>query len=137
MNKYVLDTSAILMFIDNEKGDEEIESLLIKALNAEIELFISVISCIEIFYISWREQGKKIAIERLEFINDLPIIQEALWKELTKIIVEIKTTKTMSFAASCIAGLSNFKKAILVHRDPEFDRIKDIIQQYKLSDIRK
>lgn len=132
MSGYVLDTSALLAFIEDEEGVEEVETLLQMALDGEAELFISVISCIEIFYISWREQGKKIAEDRLGFINKLPIAQEALIKELATIIVEIKATKTMSFAGSCVAGLSSFKKATLVHKNPEFKRIENRVKQYKL-----
>ena len=132
MNRYVLDTSALLTLIENEEGAEEVEVLLGRALEGQVELFISVISCIEIFYLTWREQGKGIAEKHLEFINNLPIAQEALIQELAKIIVEIKATKTMSFAGSCIAGLSSFKNAILVHKSPEFKRIENRVKQYKL-----
>ncbi|MBN2373776.1 type II toxin-antitoxin system VapC family toxin [bacterium] len=132
MNKYVLDTSALLTFIENEDGVEEVESLLKQSIDGKIELFLSVISCIEIYYISCREQGKKIANERLELIEDLPVIQEPLTSKLIRIIGEIKASKTISFADSCIAGLSRLKKAYLVHKDPEFECIENEIKQYKL-----
>ncbi len=38
----------------------------------------------------------------------------------------------MSLADSCIAGLAKFKSAILVHKDPEFEQVEDIIDQLKL-----
>ena len=73
MNKYVLDASAILAFIENEEGVKEVESLFNKVLEGEVDLFISTISCIEVFYISLKEQGEKVAKERLELINHLPL----------------------------------------------------------------
>jgi len=132
MNKYVLDTSALLAYIEKEEGAEQIETLFLQALERKTDLFISVISCIEIFYISWQEQGKEIAIERLKLIEDLPLNQEALDKEIINIIGEIKATKNISFADSCIAGLSKFKQAILVHKDPEYDQIENEIRQFRL-----
>jgi PIN domain nuclease of toxin-antitoxin system len=50
MDEYVLDTSALLAYIENEEGSEEIEQLLTPA-EEEVTLFISVISCIGVFYI--------------------------------------------------------------------------------------
>jgi len=51
---------------------------------------------------------------------------------LTRIIGEIKATKTMSFADCCIAGLAKFKQATLVHKDPEYEQMEDEMKQFKL-----
>ena len=132
MTQYVLDTSAIFAFIENEEGVDEVEKLLQKALDDEIVLTISIVSCIEVFYISWHEQGEQTAVERLQLINDLTIIQEPVDSQLIRIIGEIKAVKTMSFADCCIAGLAKFKQATLVHKDPEYEQIADEIKQLKL-----
>lgn len=137
MTQYVLDTSALLTYIENEEGANDVSALLEKALDAEAVLYLSMVSCIELFYISWQEQGKEIAVERLKLIDDLPIIQEPVDSQLTKIIGEIKATRTMSFADSCIAGLAKFKQAPLVHKDPEYEQIKDEVAQFKLPYKRK
>ena len=132
MTPYVLDTSALLTYIENEEGTTEVEALLQKALEDEIALYISIVSCIEVFYISWQEQGKDVAIERLRLINDLPVIQEPVDSRLTKIIGEVKATKAMSFADCCIAGLAKFLQATLVHKDPEYEQMGEEIAQLKL-----
>lgn len=132
MTQYVLDTFALLTYIENEEGASEIEALLQKALAEEIVLYISTVSCIEVFYITWQEQGKEVATERLKLINDLMIFQEPVVSQLTQIIGEIKATKAMSFADCCIAGLAKFKEATLVHKDPEYEQIENEIQQLKL-----
>lgn len=137
MTQYVLDASALLTYIENEEGANDVSALLEKALDAEAVLYLSMVSCIELFYISWQEQGKEIAVERLKLIDDLPIIQEPVDSQLTKIIGEIKATRTMSFADSCIAGLAKFKQATLVHKDPEYEQIKDEVAQFKLPYKRK
>jgi predicted nucleic acid-binding protein len=46
---------------------------------------------------------------------------------------EIKASKAMSFADSCISGLAKFKNAILVHKDPEFEQIEGEVKQLKLE----
>ncbi len=132
MNQYVLDTSALLTFIENEEGVKEVETLFMQALEDKHELFISIVSCIEVFYISLQEQGNAVATERLQSIEDLPIVQEPLNQDLTRIIGEIKASHAISFADSCIAGLAKLKKATLVHKDPEFEQIENEITQLKL-----
>lgn len=132
MTEYVLDTSALLTYIENEEGVSEIEALLQKALDEEVVLYISTVSCIEVFYITWQEQGKEVAAERIKLIDDLMILQEPVVSQLNQIIGEIKATKSMSFADCCIAGLAKSKKATLVHKDPEYEQIENEIQQLKL-----
>jgi predicted nucleic acid-binding protein len=132
MNQYVFDTSALLAYIENEDGTAAVEALLQEAIDDEAELYISVVSCIEVFYISWQEQGQDIATERLELINDLIIFQEPVDEPLIKIIGELKASNTMSFADCCIAGLAKVKQATLVHKDPEFEQVQVEIQQLRL-----
>jgi len=115
MKKYVFDTSALLAFIENEEGAETVENLLTESIEGENEIFISPVTLIEIFYISVREQGSEIAEERLNLLGNLPLIQESLTPQFTKIIGGFKSSKSMSFADCCIAGLAKHKDAILVH----------------------
>jgi len=132
MNLFVLDTSALLTYIENEEGVAEVEGLLLKAIHNEIVLYISIVSCIEVFYITWQEQGKEAAVECLKLIDDLMVIQEPLDSQLIRVVGEIKATKKMSFADCCIAGLAKFKQAMLVHKDPEYEQIENEIKQLKL-----
>lgn len=133
MSNYVLDTSALLAYIENEDGADEIGTLLMNALDGTDEISILTVSCIEVYYISIQEQGDIIARDRLRLIEDLPIVLESLDEKLIRIIGDFKATKAMSFADSCIAGLAKFKNAILVHKDPEFEQIEDDVKQYKLK----
>ena len=123
MNKYVFDTSALLTFIEDEEGIEIVESLLIKSVEKEIEIFISAVTLIELFYISAREQSVEIAEQRLELLNSIPLKQEALKPQFTQMIGKLKASHSMSFADCCIAGLAKYKNAVLVHKDPEFEQV--------------
>lgn len=132
MNDYVLDTSALLAYIENEEGADEVETLLVNALDETTAIYILTVTCIEILYISIQEQGNVVAENRLKLIENLPLIQEPLNKGLIRIVGEIKASKAMSFADACIAGLAKFKNAVLVHKDPEFEQIEEEVKQFKL-----
>ena len=133
MSNYVLHTSALLAYIENEEGADEVETLFVNALDSTVEIFISTVTCIEVFYISLQEQGNVVAANRLKLIENLPLTQQPLNQQLTKIVGEIKASKAMSFADSCIAGLAKFKNAVLVHKDPEFEQIEEDVKQFKLK----
>ena len=52
MSQYVLDTSALLAYIENEDGASEVEQVLMETLDGQHALSVSVVSYIEVFYIS-------------------------------------------------------------------------------------
>lgn len=132
MSCYVLDTSALLAYIENEPGTTEIDRLLQETLDEQHTLYISVISGIEVFYITSQEQGVTVAQERLQLLEDLPFLQEPVRSEAIECIGTIKATHAMSFADCCIAGLAKEKSAILVHKDPEFEQLEGDLDQMKL-----
>jgi predicted nucleic acid-binding protein len=132
MKTYVFDSTALFTFIENENGINKVESLLQQAINKEVEIFTSVVSSIEVFYVSYQKQGKDVARNRISLLEVLPLIQIELTNDLVEIIGEIKATKKMSFADCCIAGLAKLKNAILVHKDPEFEQVENEIEQLKL-----
>jgi len=132
MSRYVLDTSALFALIENEDGAQDVEALLIQAIEGQHEVAISVISEIEIFYISLREQGEEVARERLRLFDDLPVARETLDRDLVRVIGALKVGYSLSFADCCIAGLAQDMGAILVHKDPEFEAIAHLVAQYKL-----
>jgi len=132
MSNYVLDTSALLAYIENEEGANEVEVLLLEGFDEKHTLYVSIVSLIEVYYISSREQSLAIAMDRLEQINNLPVINETISNDIINVIGNIKATCTMSFADCCIAGLAIQKAAILVHKDPEFEQVPHL-QQHKLT----
>ncbi len=116
MSCYVLDTSALLASIENEPGTAEIDRLLRETLDEQHTLYISVMSGIEVLYITYQEQGVTVAQERLQLLEDVPLVQEPVRSEAIECIGTIKATHAMSFADSCIAGLAKEKSTVLIHK---------------------
>lgn len=132
MSTYVLDTSALLAYIENEAGATIVEQLILEAIEGQHTLYMSIVSGIEVFYISLREQGHPVATERLQLLKDLPVSQEPLQEDVLTVIGELKANHQLSFADCCIAGLAKQKAAILLHKDPEFEQLESDIMQQKL-----
>jgi len=92
------------------------------------QIFISIITKIELFYISVQEQSLSIAKKRIQLINDLPINTIDVTDDFIEDIAELKAKHSISFADSCIAGIANRLNAELVHKDPEFEYLKEQIK---------
>ena len=127
MKSLVLDTSALLTLIEDEAGVEEVAALVEEALADQVHLYLSVIAKIELFYISVQEQGESIAKERMELLDDLPVEIIDVTEDLVETIGQLKAQYSISFADSCIAGLAESLDAELVHKDPEYEQVKDRI----------
>ena len=56
---YVLDSSAFLTFFEDEKGAETVQKLLERANKKEVVIFVCFATFVEVFYITFREQGQK------------------------------------------------------------------------------
>jgi predicted nucleic acid-binding protein len=67
---YIFDTSALLTYIEDEDGSDEVEKLLVEAENGEVEIYIAFISITEIFYITIQERDETEATRRLKLIID-------------------------------------------------------------------
>jgi predicted nucleic acid-binding protein len=132
MDNYVLDTSALITFIENEEGADTIESILLKAIEKLATVYISVATSIELFYISLQEQGMGVAEERITLLENLPITVLDISYEDMKIIGTLKANYKISFADSCIAAIAKLNSAILVHKDPEYNQLDTEVKQLKL-----
>jgi uncharacterized protein len=131
-NKYILDTSAILTYIEDEDGSEFVEELLIKAEKDEIIIFVSFVSLTEVFYITQREKDESEANERIKLIQSLAIRIQESDEDINIRAGKLKAKYAISLADTYIASLCQYHDGILVHKDPEFEKLSSIIKEYRL-----
>ena len=131
-NIYILDTSAILTYIEDEDGSEYIENLLITAEKGEAVIRIAFISLTEVFYITSREQNESAALERIRLIQSLALQIHESDENLNIHAGKLKTNNTISLADAYIAALCEEQNGILVHKDPEYEKLSSLIQEYRL-----
>ena len=91
----ILDTSAILTYIEDEDGSDYVENLLIDAEKGIVDIYVSFISLTEVFYITLREKDEPLA-------------------------------------DAYIAALCQIHNGILVHKDPEYEKLASEINEYRL-----
>jgi len=116
---YVLDTSAIFTYTKNENGSEIVEDILKGAKRRKHSLFISFVTFMELYYITWQAKSEEAAKELIVLMEALPIVKVQSNERLTLSAGRIKATRRLSIADAFIAATAIDKKAILVHKDPE------------------
>ncbi|MGE0681525.1 MAG: PIN domain-containing protein [Candidatus Binatia bacterium] len=129
---YVLDTSALLTFIEDEAGADQVQELLEKAKRDEVILLVSFISFMEVYYISLQEREQEEAQERVTLLAALPIVRVESSESLGTQAGAFKATHRLSVADAWIAALAQERNATLVHKDPEFEQVKSAIKVAKL-----
>ncbi len=126
--KYVLDSFALISYIEGEKGAKIVANILKEALTDKAEIFMSVINWGEIYYIVLREQGKEVAELYLKTINRYPIKIVDVDKSLTLEAANVKAFNKMSYADAFAVALAKFQKAKLVTGDKEFKAIENKVK---------
>ena len=62
---YILDTSALLTYIEDEEGSEYVEDLLIRGEKGDVAIYLAFISLTEVFYITAKERDVSEAFKRV------------------------------------------------------------------------
>lgn len=123
---YVLDAYALLAFLEAEEGGQIVKEFL---QTPGAQFLISVVNAGEVYYIVYRERGKKVAqlVENeLHQSNNIRII-DATW-ERAKIAAELKARGGISYADCFAAALAIEKDAPLITGDKEFSIVADKVQ---------
>lgn len=131
MNRYLLDTSALLTLRDNEDGANQIAEILKRAQQRKAHCYGCFMTLMEVLYRVWKdenEQEGKLAYQQclalpIEWIHEDKILLEKA--------AELKACHQISLADAWIAAAAILQDAVLVHKDPEFNALN--CRQLKLN----
>ena len=121
---WLIDTSAILAFIEDEAGADQVELALRRPTT-----LVPWPVLLETHYISLQEEGQAEADRRIALIKQLEV--EVLWgmDESTLLTAStLKATHRVSLADAVIAAFAIRRGAVLMHKDPEFDALAGMLQ---------
>ena len=124
MKRYVLDTHAVIAYLEGEEAGKNVIPILESALDDKAEILMSVINWGEVYYIALREGGKERAEIYREIIAKYPIEIVDADKELTLLAAKFKAHYKISYADAFAAAVTEMKKAHLVTGDPEFKALE-------------
>lgn len=120
----VLDSWAILAYLEDEAPAQKIGDLISDAHDDEIPLLMSVVNVGEVWYIIAREASANEADHSVAQLRQLGIrFIEADWL-LTHEAARYKSKHRMSYADCFAAALAKHKNAVLLTGDPEFKQVE-------------
>ena len=126
MKEYVLDSYAILAYLESEPGSDRIQELFEEAAESGCKLSMCSVNLGEVIYIVERERGLSQAQETLARIAELPIEILDADRVLTLAAAHIKAQCPIAHADCFSAALTVMKKATLVTGDPEFHKVTGV-----------
>ena len=125
---YVLDSFALLAYFQAEPGGDQVRTLLEAARDHQAVLHISLINVGEMYYITYREQGRDRAEEMLRDLRTLPLVFAVVSEERVLVSARLKATYPLSYADAFAITLAQELGATLVTGDPEFKSVASIVK---------
>jgi predicted nucleic acid-binding protein len=117
---YVLDTWAVIAYLEDEPSAPQIADLIASAHEEGVPVYMTVVNVGEVWYTLAREVSEEDANSSVKELRDLRIqFENADW-ELTREAARFKSQNKMSYADCYAAALAKCKKADLVTGDAEF-----------------
>jgi predicted nucleic acid-binding protein len=130
MSGYLLDTSALLTLRDNEPGAARVAALIEAAARGESACYACFISQMELLYRVWKDEGEEAGRTAYAICRRLPITWLHESPELLERAAAIKACFPVSLADAWIAAAALQLEAVLVHKDPEFEKVTDLKQEW-------
>ena len=83
----------------------------------------------EILYLIWRDEGEQQAREALRLLDSLAIEWVTCEPRILEASANVKSQGGLSVADSWIAATAISREATLIHKDPEFQKLKELPQE--------
>jgi ribonuclease VapC len=124
-NRYVLDSYALIGYLENEHFADRIEQLLKQAKKGEASLYLHALHLGEVYYITLREQGTHLADLAYSRIKAFPLtFIDQIDEELLLSAASLKANFPISYADSFAAALAKIKNCTLLSGDPELKTLE-------------
>jgi len=125
---FVLDSFALLAYLQDEPVASRIEKLLENAGKEKCRLFLSMINLGELLYITERRGGVARAQDALALIRQLPIEIMSVDEQTVLAAAHVKANHAISYADCFAVATAIQENATIVTGDPEFHSVESIVK---------
>ncbi len=127
MNRYVLDSFALLAYIQREPGAIEVKSVLQEAGGGRSAAYISLINLGEVLYQLERRQGSDQLPELLALLDELPLTVVEVTRPRAYAAAHLKARYAIAYGDTFAAALAQELDAVVLTGDPEFRKLGDAV----------
>lgn len=128
MNKFVLDSFALLRFFQKEPGHEAIKAILDDVQSGKACAMLNVINMGEIIYTVQRRFGLQYKLDTVMNINRLGIVILPATNDCVFRAAELKARFAMSYADTFVIASALEHDATVVTGDPEFLQVESLVK---------
>lgn len=125
---YVLDSWAVIAYLEDEPSAQQIADLISTAHEDAIPIYMTVVNAGEVWYTIAREVSEEDANTSIKELRDLRIQFIDVDWDLTQEAARFKSKNKMSYADCFAAALAKTYMADLVTGDGEFKAIEDQVK---------
>ena len=125
---YLLDSFALLAYLNNEPGKARVEAVLALAEKRQCQALMCMINLGEVLYNVERRRGFAAAQRTLVLAESLPMTLLETTRELVLDAAHIKAAYPLSYADAFAVAAALGKKAIVLTGDPEFKSVEQLVK---------
>ena len=126
--KRLLDSFAIIAYLNKEKGFERVRDAMSEAQKSGNPILMNEINIGEVYYILFRKRGPEKADYFLQTIlQSLPIIVVSNGFDDVIKAAKIKAEHPLSFADCFAAATAKKNNSVIMTGDPEFKKIEGLV----------
>ncbi len=126
MKSILFDSYAILKYVEDEAGADQVERLLRSASEDSTKAYMSEINLGEVYYLTIRRIGLQAAKAHLEQVRQLPIQVVSPTTDLIMRASEVKAEYAISYADCFAVATALEYAAAIITGDPEFKKVEHL-----------
>ncbi len=124
MRDLVLDSYALIAYLEDEPGADRIEKIFEKVKDGGCQVLMSAISWGEVYYSMFRSKGEDKAEDVLIVIEQLPVEIVGVDRNTVYQASRLKARYSVSFADCFAAALAVKRNCKVITGDKEFQRLE-------------
>jgi predicted nucleic acid-binding protein len=125
--EYVLDSFALLAYVQAEAGARRMQLLLAQAQQADANLYMTIVNFGEAIYITERSRGLLAAQSLIAVVDQLPIAVVEVDRRLAFSAAHLKAHYPISYADAFAVALAQQVGAVVLTGDPEFRHVEELV----------
>ena len=126
--KVVLDSHAVLAYINDEPVSEKVQKYLDLGRNGKAKLYMNVVNLGEVYYVLSRRKGVDVANIAMALLKKEPITFVIADERLALMAGRIKAFHKLSYADAFAAATAMDLDAVLLTGDDEFQSVEDKVK---------
>jgi len=125
---YLLDSFALLAYLNGEPGGTRVQKVLELAKSQDCRLVMSLINLGEVLYITERSRGLPMAQTVQALVESLPLELLEASRDIILDAAHIKAQHGLSYADAIAVASAIREKAIILTGNPEFQTVVNIVK---------